>query len=133
MKRHVRYIIVHSTATFDPRQSQFLGEFHLVVERGGEIKKIHPESNVVSNIPALDNEAIHIAYAGGRNKSGNLGDTRTPVQEESLFNKLIVLKVRYPGATIIGHSDVDATASCPGFDVKSWMRQYDPEITTFSI
>lgn len=128
MKRHIRYIIVHSTATFDPKVSQYYGDFHFVVERNGEIKKIHPEPFVIKNIPAVDNEAIHIAYWGGRNKTGNLGDTRTPVQEEALYNKLIALSVKYPSATVMGHIDFEASSACPGFSVKDWLRQYEPEI-----
>ena len=128
MKRHIKYIIVHSTATFDPKISQYYGDFHYVVERNGEIKKIHPEVNVIKNVAAIDNEAIHIAYWGGRNKSGNLGDTRTPVQEEALYNKLIALTVKYPSATVLGHSDFEASSGCPGFNVKEWFKQYEPEI-----
>jgi N-acetylmuramoyl-L-alanine amidase len=128
MKRHIKYIIVHSTATFDPKVSQHYGDFHYVVERNGEIKKIHPEANVIKNVASVDNEAIHIAYWGGRNKSGNLGDTRTPVQEEALYNKLIALTVKYPSATVLGHSDFEASSACPGFNVKEWLKQYEPEI-----
>lgn len=128
MKRHIKYIIVHSTATFDPKVSQFYGDFHYVVERNGEIKKIHPDANIIKNIPTVDNDAIHIAYWGGRNKSGNLGDTRTPVQEEALYNKLIALTVKYPSASVFGHSDFEASSGCPGFNVKEWLKQYEPEI-----
>ena len=128
MKRHIKYIIVHSTATFDPKISQFYGDFHFVVERGGEIKKIHPEVTILKNVVAADNEAIHVAYAGGRNKSGNLGDTRTPVQEEALFNKLIALSVKYPSARIVGHDEFEASTGCPGFNVKEWLKHYEPEI-----
>jgi N-acetylmuramoyl-L-alanine amidase len=128
MKRHIKYIVVHSTATFDPKVSQFYGDFHYVVERNGEIKKVHPETTILKNIVAVDNDAIHIAYAGGRNKAGNLGDTRTPVQEEALYNKLIALTVKYPSATVFGHSDFEASSACPGFSVKDWLRQYEPEI-----
>jgi N-acetylmuramoyl-L-alanine amidase len=128
MKRFIRYIIVHSTATFDPKKAQPYGCFHYVVERTGEIKHIHPESSIIEHLPAVDNEAIHIAYNGGRNKSGALGDTRTPVQEEALFNKLVVLWVKYPNAKIIGHSDLDASANCPGFSVKDWLLKYEPAI-----
>jgi N-acetylmuramoyl-L-alanine amidase len=128
MKRHIKYIIVHSTATFDPKISQFYGDFHFVVERGGEIKKIHPETTILKNVIAADNEAIHVAYAGGRNKSGNLGDTRTPVQEEALFNKLIALSVKYPSARIVGHDEFEASTGCPGFNVKEWLKHYEPEI-----
>ena len=128
MTRHIKYIIVHSTATFDPRQSQFYGDFHFVVEASGEIKKIHPESTIIKNVPVADNEAIHIAYAGGRNTSGNLSDTRTPVQEESLYNKLIALTVKYPSAKVIGHAEFEASSGCPGFNVKEWLKLYEPEI-----
>ena len=129
MKRYIKHIIVHSTATFDPKVSQHYGDFHYVIERNGEIKRIHPENIVVKHLTDMDNEGIHIAYTGGRNKTGALGDTRTPVQEESLFNKLVALTVKYPGARIIGHNDVDATANCPGFCVKEWLRNYEPELS----
>ncbi len=129
MKRYIKQIIVHSTATFNPKMSQHYGLFHYVVERSGEIKKIHPETAVIKHLPEWDNEAIHIAYAGGRNKSGALGDTRTPVQEESLFNKIVALSVKYPGAKIVGHNELDAATSCPGFSVKEWIRNYEPDLS----
>ncbi len=128
MKRFIKQIVVHSTATFDPKISQHYGFFHYVVERNGEIKKIHPEPTIIKHIADVDNEAIHIAYAGGRNKTGALGDTRTPVQEEALFNKLVALSVKYPSAMIIGHNQLDATANCPGFSVKEWLKGYEPEL-----
>jgi N-acetylmuramoyl-L-alanine amidase len=128
MKRYIKQIVVHSTATFDPKTIQHYGCFHYVIERNGEIKKIHPESSVIKHLPDVDAETIHIAYSGGRNKTGALGDTRTPVQEEALFNKLVALSVKYPGAKIIGHNDLDATANCPGFSVKDWLRNYEPEL-----
>jgi len=128
MKRFIKYIVVHNTATFDPKVSQHYGLFHYVVERNGEIKKIHQEYTIIKNLDEVDNEAIHIAYSGGRNKTGVLGDTRTPVQEESLFNKLVALSVKYPNAQIIGHNDINSTANCPGFSVKEWLRNYEPEL-----
>ena len=108
MKRYITCIVVHSTATFDPRQSQHYGDFHYVVERNGEIKKIHPENSVIKHLPAVDNEAI---------------------QEEALFNKLVVLSVKYPGVKITGHNELDSSANCPGFSVKDWLKQYDPGIS----
>ncbi len=129
MKRFIKQIVIHSTATFDPKVSQHYGCFHYVVERNGEIRRIHPESTIIQHLPAVDNEALHIAYTGGRNKAGSLGDTRTPVQEEALFNKLVALSVKYPNSSIVGHNQLDATANCPGFPVKEWLKNYEPEIT----
>jgi N-acetylmuramoyl-L-alanine amidase len=116
MKRHIKYIIVHSTATFDPKVSQFYGAFHYVVERNGEIKRVQHDSTIIKNVEAVDNDALH------------LGDTRTPVQEESLFNKLVALSVKYPSARIMGHDEFEASANCPGFHVKEWLKNYEPEI-----
>ena len=128
MKRHIKYIVLHSTATFEPKISQFYGSFHYVVERNGEIKRVHPDQQIIKNVIEIDNDAIHVAYVGGRNKTGNLGDTRTPVQEEALFNKLVALSVKYPSARIMGHDEFEASANCPGFSVKEWLKSYEPEI-----
>lgn len=128
MKRHIRYIIVHSTATFDPKVSQFYGLYHYVVERTGEIKRIHADPSIVKNVERVDNEAIHIAYAGGRNKSGTLGDTKTPNQEEALFNKIVALSIKYPSAAIVGHDELESSSISPGFNVKEWIRSYEPDL-----
>lgn len=128
MKRHIRYIIVHSTATFDPKVSHFYGLYHYVVERTGEIKRIHADAAIVKNVERVDNEAIHIAYAGGRNKSGTLGDTKTPNQEEALFNKIVALSIKYPSAAIVGHDELESSSISPGFNVKEWIRSYEPDL-----
>ena len=128
MKRHIRYIVVHSTATFDPKVSQFYGLYHYVVERTGEIKRIHADPAIVKNVERVDNEAIHIAYAGGRNKSGTLGDTKTPNQEEALFNKIVALSIKYPSAAIVGHDELESSSITPGFNVKEWIRSYEPDL-----
>ncbi len=128
MKRHIRYIVVHSTATFDPKVSQFYGHYHYVVERTGEIKKVHGDAAIIKNVEKVDNEAIHIAYAGGRNKTGTLGDTKTPNQEEALFNKIVALSIKYPSAAIVGHDELDPGSISPGFSVKEWIKNYEPDL-----
>lgn len=128
MKRHIRYIVVHSTATFEPKVSQFYGNYHYVVERNGEIKKVHADASIIKNVEKVDNEAIHIAYAGGRNKSGTLGDTKTPNQEEALFNKIVALSIKYPSAAIVGHDELEPGSISPGFNVKEWICNYEPDL-----
>ncbi len=128
MKRHIRYIVVHSTATFDPKVSQFYGNYHYVVERNGEIKRVHPDASIIKNVEKVNNEAIHIAYAGGRNKSGTLGDTKTPNQEEALFNKIVALSIKYPSAAIVGHDELEPGSISPGFNVKDWIKNYEPDL-----
>jgi N-acetylmuramoyl-L-alanine amidase len=128
MKRLIRHLVVHSTATFDPKSSQFYGRYHYVVERNGQVKKINAHATVVTNTESVDNEAIHIAYAGGRNLNGTLCDTRTPAQEEALFNKLVLLTLLFPNAAIIGHDELVPDSISPGFSVKEWIRNYEPDL-----
>ena len=98
------------------------------MERTGEIKRIHADPAIVKNVERVDNEAIHIAYAGGRNKSGTLGDTKTPNQEEALFNKIVALSIKYPSAAIVGHDELESSSISPGFNVKEWIRSYEPDL-----
>ena len=128
MKRLIRRLVVHSTASFEPMISQVYGLYHYVVERNGEIKRIHNETTVVMNTESVDNEAVHIAYAGGRNKAGTIGDTRTPAQEEALFNKLVTLSIKYPAAIIQGHDEIVPQSISPGFLVKDWLKHYEPDL-----
>jgi len=50
------------------------------------------------------------------------------VQEEALFNKLVALSIKYPSAKIVGHDDLDANSNCPGFNVREWIRNYEPDL-----
>lgn len=129
MRRLVRHIVVHSTASFDPKSSQYYCLYHYVVERNGEIKRIYGHGTVVKNTESVDNEAIHIAYAGGRNLSGTLCDTRTPAQEEALFSKVALLSMIYRKAAIVGHDELVPGSISPGFAVKDWIRNYEPDLS----
>lgn len=60
--------------------------------------------------------------------AGNPIDNRTPAQVRAMFNKLVALSEKYPGAEILGHRDFPGvTKRCPSFDVKQWLRDYIPE------
>jgi N-acetylmuramoyl-L-alanine amidase len=57
-----------------------------------------------------------------------LGDTKTPNQEEALFNKIVALSIKYPSAAIMGHDELEPGSISPGFNVKEWIRNYEPDL-----
>jgi N-acetylmuramoyl-L-alanine amidase len=99
MKRLIKYIVVHCTAT--------------------------PPDGV----EGYNKNAVHISYIGGVDSKGVAADNRTPAQVEALFSKLMELSEKYPKAIILGHRDFPGvTKQCPSFDVKQWLSDYTPDL-----
>ncbi len=139
MKRNIRYIVVHCTAT--PQNltvKTFLSEwgkekkheyppFHYIIEKDGEAKQVLHEALIASGDLAHNSESIHIAYMGGIDKEGKPKDNRTEKQKDMLFGKLAELTDRYPHAEIVGCGEIKG-GSDP-FDVKRWMENYLPDLS----
>ncbi len=60
--------------------------------------------------------SIGVCYEGGLTPDGRAADTRTPEQKAALYHLLKSLKVDYPDAKIIGHSELpNVHKTCPNF------------------
>jgi N-acetylmuramoyl-L-alanine amidase len=142
MKREIRYIVVHCTATppnthVESIQRYWKDElgwknpgYHYIIKRNGEIVTLQPENLVANAVKGYNQHAIHISYIGGIDKNNRPADNRTEEQKLSLFNKLVSLSEKYPGAKIMGHRDFPGVVkACPSFDVQAWLKEYVPDIT----
>lgn len=89
--------------------------YHYVIYLDGSIHKGREQSQVGAHCKGHNKNSIGICYIGGRGKDGNIKDTRTEAQKESLLDLLRSLKCRYPNAKIYGHRDF-ANKECPSFD-----------------
>ena len=153
MKREIKYIVVHCTATPPDAKIENIQRYwkeqlgwknpgyHYIIKRNGEIVKINDEANISNGVAGNNRYSIHISYIGGIDKDGKPIDNRTDQQKHSLFNKLVSLSEKYPNATILGHRDFSPDKdgdgkieynewikACPSFDVKDWLTNYTPDL-----
>lgn len=119
MKHNLKYIVVHSTRTM-PGEPHTEGAFHYIIDRSGKTLK---EKKLLEK-----DACLQVAYVGGLNNEGKLADTRNPVQTDKLFNQLVSLSEKYPQAKIIGAGELFSKEEYPGFDVKTWLKNYVPDI-----
>jgi hypothetical protein len=118
----IRHIVVHSTDTPPHTSVQELDNipYQYVITKGGKALKFKEI--------ARNNKTIDIAYLGGMDRKGNRCDTRTAVQNESMFRVLVQLTELFPKATIIGADELYVYSHAnPGFDMKHWLNNYIPE------
>lgn len=138
MKREIKYIVVHCTATpttttiesIKAYWKNVLGwqnpGYHYIIQRNGTIMPIHPESQVANGVAGYNTNSIHLSYIGGVDANNKPIDNRTPAQKEAMFNLIMKLHNRYPSAEIKGHRDFPKVQKdCPSFDVKTWLKQYE--------
>lgn len=139
--RTINYIVVHCTATPPTatvdaikkywKQVKGWGDtpgYHYLILRDGEIMQLLDESQMSYGAYGHNKECVHISYIGGVDQEGKPIDNRCARQIHAMFNKLVELSEKYPGAKILGHKDFPGvTKACPSFDVKEWLKNYEPE------
>jgi N-acetylmuramoyl-L-alanine amidase len=138
MKRNIKYLVVHCTATIqDTPVNTFKEEgtdqplYHFVIKPDGDTVRTLPEYCISGLDCAKNSESIHVAYIGGVDKMGKPIDNRTGRQRDALFCKLLQLWEKYPHAMIKGNCDMpDKKGASPCFDVKAWLGNYIPDLTS---
>lgn len=143
MKREIRYIVVHCTATPPAAKIESIQRYwkeqlgwkdpgyHYIIQRNGEIICLQPEHLIANGVKGYNTQSIHISYIGGIDKNNKPVDNRTGEQQAALFNKLVALTEKYPQAKIMGHRDFPGvTKACPCFDVRKWLAGYLPALNT---
>ena len=151
--RTIKYIVVHCTGTVPDASIESIKRYwtnelkwknpgyHYIIKRNGEIVKINEEENISNGARNHNKHSIHISYIGGLDKTGKPSDNRTDAQKHALFNKLVQLSEKYPGAVILGHRDLSPdkdgngiiepfewVKNCPGFDMREWLKNYTPDL-----
>lgn len=141
MKRNIKYIVVHCTAT--PTTATIEGiknywqhhlgwknnGYHYIILRDGTVENITPEEQIANGVSGYNTASIHLSYIGGIDAKGIPKDNRTPAQKDAMFNLIMELSSKYPNAEIKGHRDFPhVKKACPSFDVKQWLKIYEPTI-----
>jgi N-acetylmuramoyl-L-alanine amidase len=137
MKRHIKYIALHCTAT--PQNTSVMSiqrhwkdtlgwrspGYHFLIEANGTIHRLLDLNEVANGVKGYNKESIHISYIGGVSKEGRPEDNRTAVQKEAI---LLCIKEAIEWSDnkcpiIQGHRDFpNVKKACPSFDAKAEYR-----------
>lgn len=140
LKRDIRHIVVHCTAT---RQSVSVEQilhffktrgwkapgYHYIVSPDGTCRSTWPEHLVANGVKGHNADSVHVAYIGGIDAHGRPVDNRTPQQRAALKHIVTLLRAQYPKAMVCGHRDLspdldgngriepwEYVKACPCFD-----------------
>jgi len=140
--RNIKFIVVHCTATppnttiesmkrfwKDVRKWGDTPGYHYVIERSGNVVQLLDESKNSNGVYLHNSACINMSYIGGIDKDGKPQDNRSDAQKHAMFDLIVSLTEKYPGAEVLGHRDfADVHKACPSFDVKKWLSEYEPDL-----
>ena len=137
MKRAIKYIAIHCTAT-QPSATiaailrywkDHLGwknpGYHLLIEPNGTINRLLPFDGIANGVRGFNNHTIHISYIGGITKEGKPVDNRTDKQKKAILDCIAEVKEWSENKNLIiqGHRDFpNQNKACPCFDAKAEYR-----------
>lgn len=139
--RIIKYIAIHCTDTLSSAQVSAIQKYwkekrgwdtpgyHYIIKADGEVVQLLDESKVSNGVKGFNQNTVNVCYIGGKTKTKDGIDTRTRAQKDAMFDKIVELTERYPGAEVKGHRDFPNVAkTCPNFDVKTWLANYTPDL-----
>ena len=148
MKKRLKYLVIHCTATPDGREvtADDIRRWHLLsVANGGRGWKQVGYSNlfmlngmnvvlvgdngdnwvdageITNGVAGINGESKHVCYAGGVNLQNKPQDTRTRQQKETMTEFVKHFVNEHPDILVAGHNQF-ANKACPSFDVPAWLR-----------
>lgn len=137
MKRSIKYIAIHCTATQQTATVAAIQRYwrdslgwkapgyHLLIEPNGTIHQLLDFNGVANGVRGFNKDSVHISYIGGVNKAGKEADNRTDAQKKAILecidrviewsdNKCLIIQ---------GHRDFpNVKKACPSFDAKAEYR-----------
>jgi len=137
MKRAIKYIAIHCTATQPTATVAAIQRYwrdslgwkspgyHLLIEPNGTIHRLLDFNGIANGVRGFNKESIHISYIGGVDKNGRPIDNRTAVQKEAILKciKEVIEWSDNKCLIIQGHRDFpNAKKACPCFDAKAEYR-----------
>ena len=137
MKRQIKYIAIHCTATQPTATVAAIQRYwrdslgwknagyHLLIEPNGTIHRLTDFNGIANGVRGFNKETVHISYIGGVDKAGKPLDNRTAAQKKAILECINeVIKWSDNKCLIIqGHRDFpNAKKACPCFDAKAEYR-----------
>ena len=137
MKRQIKYIAIHCTATQQTATVASIQRYwkdnlgwkrpgyHLLIEPNGTINRLLDFNQVANGVKGFNQMTVHISYIGGITKAGKPVDNRTDAQKRAILlciNEVIDWSDNKK-LTIQGHRDFpNQNKACPCFDARAEYR-----------
>ena len=86
--------------------------YHYVIREDGTVERGRPDYWVGSHVAGHNANSLGICLLGK--------DEFTDAQYASLKELVKSLFIKYPGAALKGHRDLDSKKTCPNFSVQGW-------------
>lgn len=132
----IKYIAVHCSATqpkhnfgVDDIRTMHLKRgfndvgYHFIIKRDGTVQEGRKLDVAGAHVMGYNNQSLGVCLIGGINAQGKSENNYTLEQFASLAQVIVMLKDKFPKATVQGHRDFPNVAKdCPCFDVKAWYK-----------
>jgi N-acetylmuramoyl-L-alanine amidase len=142
--REIKYLVVHCSATqpSDKIDASDIYKWHIqrgftdigyhyIIKTTGEVQRGRRDSIPGAHVKNHNANSLGICLIGGVDAKGKSTDNFTPRQKASLRNLLLLLKLRYKEAEVLGHRDFKGVKKdCPCFDVRKWWADGNKEQET---
>lgn len=150
MKKELKYLVIHCTATREGREvsAAEIRRWHTspvsaggrgwkqvgytdLVHLNGSVERLVANNEdawvddweITNGAKGYNSVSRHVVYAGGVAADGKTAkDTRTTAQKAALEKYVKDFHAAHPKVKMIGHNQVAAKA-CPSFDVQAWLRE----------
>ncbi len=134
MKRGIRFIAIHCTATQQSATPAAILRFwknnlgwkmpgyHLLVDAKGVVHRLLDFNQVANGVKGFNKVSVHISYIGGIDRAGKPLDNRTPAQKKAILECIneVVAWSPFKQLVIQGHRDFpNQNKACPCFDAKA--------------
>lgn len=150
MRRRTDTIVIHCSAT---RPAQDIGadeirEWHMsapnnwrdigyaaVIRRNGTIEFGRHFDDVGAHVYGFNTRSVGVCLVGGLDENGEPACNFTDAQKDALGPLVLVLRMAYPTAQVLGHRDLSPDLdgdgiverqewlkACPCFDVRHWIH-----------
>ena len=94
--------------------------YHWVIRRDGTLESGVPEQRPGIHARGYNSDSLAVCLVGG--SRGRID--YTPAQWACLASLVKDLAARNPTAQVVGHSNLDASKTCPNFDVDVWWEKH---------
>ena len=97
--------------------------YHWIIDRGGKVHAGRNARMIGAHARGHNHESIGVCLIGGLGDGDEPENNFTSGQMLTLQMLVESLQLRYPGAEVVGHNELNPYKACPSFFVDDWLEE----------